>query len=51
MQQQEVNRLDVADSVVRDDIEGHIRLLDQRIDELRTAIRQHIDDDPDLRSQ
>jgi len=51
MRQQEVNRLDVADEIVRAGIEDHIRLLDQRIEELRQAIRKHIDDDPDLRSQ
>jgi ERCC4-type nuclease len=46
-----VSRLDVADEVVRDDIEDHIRLPDKRIEELRQAIREHIDDDPGLRSQ
>ena len=51
MHQQEVNRLDVADEVVRDDIEDHIRLLNGRIEELREAIGKHIDDDPGLRSQ
>ena len=51
MHQQEVNRLDVADDVVRDDIEAHIRLLEERIAQLRQAIRRHIDEDPGLRSQ
>lgn len=51
MKQQEVNRLDVAEDVVRQDIEGHIELLTERIKQLRQAIRRHIDDDPDLREQ
>lgn len=51
MRQQEVNRLDVADPVIREDIEELIRVLDRRIGEIRTTIREHIDDDPDLRSQ
>ncbi len=51
MHQQEVNRLDVADEVVKGDIEEHIQLLKSRMEELREAIRKHIDDDPDLRSQ
>jgi transposase len=51
MKQQEVNRLDVADDVVLEDIKGHIALLSSRIDQLRDAIRQHIDNDPGLREQ
>jgi len=51
MKQQEVNRLDVADDVVQQDIEEHIILLCERIKQLRDAIKQHIDDDPDLREQ
>lgn len=51
MHQQEVNRLDVAEEVVQDDIQDHITLLSRRIEELRKSIRQHIDDDPDLREQ
>lgn len=51
MHQQEVNRLDVADKVVLEDIEGHIGLLSERIDQVRDMIRRHIDDDPDLREQ
>lgn len=51
MRQQEENRLDVADAVVQDDIRSHIQLLTDRVEELRCAIRQHIDDDPDLRSR
>lgn len=51
MQQQEVNRLDVAEAVVKADIEGHIESLDSRIVQLREEIRNHIDDDPDLKEK
>ncbi|MCG8415482.1 MAG: IS110 family transposase [Pseudomonadales bacterium] len=51
MRQQEVNRLDVADDVIRPDIEHHIQELDQRILKLREEIKSHIDDDPGLKEQ
>lgn len=51
MKQQEVNRLDVADAIISGDIKEHIQLLSRRIEQLRDAIRQHIDNDPDLREQ
>jgi len=51
MRQQEVNRLDVADEVVRPDIEHHIQELDQRILRLKDEIKNHIDDDPGLKEQ
>ena len=51
MKQQEVNRLDVSNQVVTDDISGHIELLTTRIESLRALIRKHINDDPDLREQ
>ena len=51
MRQQEVNRLDVADEVVRPDIEHHIQELDQRILKLEEEIKNHIDDDPGLKEQ
>jgi len=51
MQQQEENRLDVADDVIKDDIPGHIELLKQRISQLREQIKSHIDNDPDLKAQ
>ena len=51
MRQQEVNRLDVADDVVRADIQYHIQELDQRILKLKEEIKSHIDDDPSLKEQ
>jgi transposase len=51
MKQQEVNRLDVAEAIVREDIEGHIELLTANITKLQDTIQKHIDDDPDLRSK
>ena len=51
MRQQEVNRLDVAETIVRDDIEYHIEHLDLRIKQIRETIKEHIDNDPDLKSQ
>lgn len=51
MRQQEVNRLDVAEAIVKADIQLHINELDNRIKQLRKTIKQHIDDDPDLKEQ
>ncbi len=51
MKQQEVNRLDVADDIVADDIQGHIALLSKRIEDLRRLVQKHIDENPDLREQ
>lgn len=51
MQQQEVNRLDVADEVIKAEISGHIDVLDERIRRVREQIQKHIDDDSGLREQ
>jgi len=51
MRQQEVNRLDVAESIIMDDIKQHIHLLSDRIEQLRKIITDHIDSDPDLCQQ
>jgi len=51
MKQQEVNRLDVAEALVRPEIQSHINDLDHRIKKLRQDIQNHIDDDPDLKQQ
>ena len=51
MQQQEENRLDVADTVVQPEIKRHIDYLELRIKELREEIQRHIDDDPGLKQQ
>lgn len=51
MQQQETNRLDVAEAVVKPEISSHIKGLEQRIQQVRNQISDHIDDDPGLREQ
>lgn len=51
MKQQELNRLDVAEILVRPEIQSHINDLDCRIKKLRQDIQDHIDDDPDLKQQ
>ena len=51
MKQQEVNRLDVAESIITDDIKQHINLLSDRIEDIRKMISDHIDSDPDLKRQ
>lgn len=51
MRQQEVNRLDVAEALIKPDILAHIEQLDERIKETRAQIKKHIDDDPALRQQ
>ena len=53
MRQQEVNRLQAGIEllVVLEAIQMHITFLDQQIDDLRTRIRQHFDQYPQLRQQ
>jgi len=51
MRNQEGNRLDVARDVVRDEIAAHVSWLDNEIKNLTRKIRDHIDDDPDLRNK
>lgn len=51
MKQQEVNRLDVAEALVRPEIQSHIDDLNSRIKRLRQDIQDHIDNDPDLKQQ
>jgi transposase len=51
MRQMEINRHDVADAVVSKGIETVIALLDLQIRNTEAAIRQQIDDDPDLRGR
>ena len=46
---QEANRLGVAREAVRDGIERHLRWLDEEITEVIQAIRDLIDQDPELR--
>jgi len=51
MRTQELNRLEVAREPVRPDIQAHLAYLEKAIAEIEAAIRQNIDDDPDLKAQ
>jgi transposase len=51
MHGQEANRLEVARDSVRADIEKHLDWLDEQIRALRKKIRDHIDNDPDMRNR
>jgi transposase len=51
MRQAEMNRLDVAHPTVRKSIGAVIEALDLAIQDVRSKIRQTIDDDPDLRAR
>ena len=51
MQTMETNRLEVADSAVRESIAQVLTTLQDQIKETERAITQHIDDDPDLRGR
>jgi len=51
MRTQESNRRDVAHPSLQHSIDEHLRFLDARISELRTAIAELIDKDPHLRVQ
>lgn len=51
MRQSELNRLDVAHGAVQSSIEAIIATLDRSIEEVKSRIRQTIDDDPDLRQR
>jgi transposase len=51
MRQQEVNRLKVSGEELQIDIEKHIAYLDSSIAETKKRIRDHIDDNSDLKRQ
>lgn len=51
MQQMERNRLDVASPVVAPSLRKTLETLTAQIAEIREAIRQHIDEDPDLKQR
>lgn len=51
MRTQESNRLDVANAVVEADIARHIEWLDEQIKHVMKLIRDHIDNDPDLKNK
>ena len=51
MRQQERNRLEGAVSDVVEQIQDHLKSLEQQIEQTRQRIRDLIDDDPDLKQQ
>lgn len=51
LEQMEQNRLDVSDASVQGSIRSVIQHLEQEITATLKAIKEHIDDDPDLRGQ
>ncbi|MFP5313035.1 MAG: IS110 family transposase [Actinomycetes bacterium] len=51
MRTQESNRLEVAREAVKAGIASHIAWLDKEIDQLARQIRQHMDNDPDLKDK
>ncbi|GGK10777.1 IS110 family transposase [Pseudomonas matsuisoli] len=51
LRQMEFNRLDVSRDNVHDSINAVLQRLDEQIAETQRLIKQHIDDDPDLRSK
>lgn len=51
MHTQETNRLQVARDNVRDGIVAHVAWLDQEIEQIAKAIRELIDNDPDLKGK
>ncbi len=51
MQQMEKNRLLVANSAIVSSLEQMLNTLAEQIEQVKAAIRQHIDNDPDLKRQ
>lgn len=51
MRQMEDNRKEVSDISVQQSIDEHIAMLDEHIRQVERAIRDHIDNDPDLRQR
>lgn len=51
MLRQEENRMAVSDSILLPDLHGHIADLKLRIEQIKQAIDDHIDNHPDLRHQ
>jgi transposase len=51
MRTQESNRIQVARDAVRDGIQAHIDWLDQEIKAMIRTLRQHIDNDPEMKNQ
>lgn len=51
MRQQELNRLEVSDDIVKKSIRRHIRYIDKDIDALKDKINSHIERNPELRDK
>jgi transposase len=51
LRQMEANRLDTADRAVRPSLQTVLNVLDEQIKATEEALKQHIDDDPDMRRQ
>jgi len=51
MRQQEQNRLEVSDDIVKKSIRRHIRYIDKDIDALKDEINSHIERNPELRDK
>ena len=51
MRQQERNRLEAVSELVADQVNKHLKFLEQEISIIKALIRQQIDDDPDLREK
>ncbi|HLE25963.1 MAG TPA: IS110 family transposase, partial [Thermodesulfobacteriota bacterium] len=51
MRQQEINRLDVSDAVIKKTIGDHINYLTKQIDSIKEQINKHIDRHPQLRDK
>ncbi len=51
MHTQETNRIDVSSDTVKPGIQNHIDWLAQEIKEMKKKIKDHIDNDPDLKSK
>src|SRR5690625_1285066 len=51
LRQMESNRLGTADPSVHDSLHAVLSMLDEQIKAVERAIKQHIDDDPDLRDK
>ena len=51
MRQQELNRLEVSNDILKKPIRGHIRYLSRQIESLKKEINKHIDRNPELRDK
>ena len=51
MHRQEENRLEAAENCIKQNIESHIKSLEEQIKEAREVIKKHIDNHPDLKGK